>query len=143
MCKKLHSTILGLLLIPPWLHAQEPLGTASNAATVLRRAIEQMPDLTDEQNQWLRDGTEPTPENHAELLKSMEPSLQLMRRAAEMPECDWEIPYEEEGPNVVLTHLQPMLTLSRMAQRHAEAHRVIPALTAPLQERHLRFDVAP
>ena len=121
MCKTLYWTIIGLLWVRPWLQAQEPPGTASNAATILRRAFELVPEFTAEQKQWLRDGSGPTDENHAQLLKSMERSLQLMRQAAEMPECYWEIPWEEEGMHATLPHLVPMRTLSRMAQWHAEA----------------------
>lgn len=105
----------------PSLYAQEPLGTVNNAATVLRQAIELMPQLTTEQKKWLRDGPGPVDEGHEALLQSLEPSLQLLYQAADMPECEWGLPWEEDGPNTTVPHVWPVLNLASMAQRHAEA----------------------
>jgi hypothetical protein len=111
----------GPLLMLPGLQAQEPLGTVSNAATVLRQAIERMPQFTQEQKTWLRDAAASVGDRHSEWLQSMEPSLQLLYRAASIPDAHWGLPWEEEGFNTELTHLGPMRDLVAMAQRHAEA----------------------
>jgi hypothetical protein len=90
-----------------------------NAALTYWRAFADSPEMTkDEQNIISpRPGAEPkaTWEQKAELARRWDQALQLMHQAAAIPQCNWGIDYEKEGPGARLGHLSKARALTRAA----------------------------
>jgi hypothetical protein len=117
------AAALALLCSGGAVSAQESKAPTSdlgrNAALTYWRAFAAFPEMTKEEDLVVsnRPGTEPksTPEQRADLAKRWGRSLELMHEASQIPQCNWGIDYEKEGPNVDLTYLAKTRALIRAA----------------------------
>ncbi len=97
-----------------------PSDLGRNAALTYWRAFAAFPELTKEESSIVaayRPGFEPksTPEQRADLAKRLTRALELMHEASQIPQCNWGIDYEKEGPNADLTYLAKSRDLGRAA----------------------------
>ncbi len=118
------AAALALLCSAGAVSAQEgkapPSDLGRNAALTYWRAFAAFPELTKEESSIVAaypPGFEPksTPEQRADLAKRLTRALELMHEASQIPQCNWGIDYEKEGPNVDLTYLAKTRNLGRAA----------------------------
>jgi hypothetical protein len=91
-----------------------------NAALTYWRAFAVSPEMTKDELNIIspRPGTEPPkvpPEKKAQLVEQWRVALELMREVAAVPQCDWGIDYEKDGPGVQLPQLAKARALARAA----------------------------
>lgn len=88
-----------------------------NAALTYWRAFAFSPEMTKEDGNIirLRPGPKVSPEKRAELVKEWETALRLMHEAVAIPQCDWGIDYEKNGPEAQLPHLSKARELAMAA----------------------------
>lgn len=116
---------LGALLIAPMEAPAEPAAEAAlakNAALTYWRAFALLPKLDDDQQEALRKSLDrPGPVDKRLLLaiKSSEPSLKELHRAAKMPSCVWGTAFED-GVNAMMPHLSKARELARLACLRAQ-----------------------
>jgi hypothetical protein len=93
----------------------------ANAASVYRRAFEQLPRSLEGyarssqqqvMNNWQ---TAEIDQQVTQLLKDSEHSLSLLNRASQLDRCDWGIDLKENGPNTSLPHLEKARDLAGLA----------------------------
>ena len=97
-----------------------PSDLGRNAALTYWRAFAAFPELTKEESNIVAaypPGVEPksTPEQRADLAKRLTRALELMHEASQIPQCNWGIDYEKEGPDTDLTYLAKSRDLGRAA----------------------------
>jgi hypothetical protein len=118
------AAALALLCSAGAVSAQEskapPSDLGRNAALTYWRAFAAFPELTKEESSIVAaypPGFEPksTPEQRADLAKRLTRALELMHEASQIPQCNWGIDYEKEGPNADLTYLAKSRDLGRAA----------------------------
>ncbi|MGO8705245.1 MAG: hypothetical protein ACLQVA_15655 [Candidatus Brocadiia bacterium] len=118
------AVALALLCSAGAVSAQEskapPSDLGRNAALTYWRAFAAFPELTKEESSIVdvyRPGFEPksTPEQRADLAKRWGRALELMHEASQIPQCNWGIDYEKEGPNADLTYLAKSRDLGKAA----------------------------
>lgn len=117
---------LGVFLIGP---AEVPAGAltdeavlANNAALTYWRAFALLPKLDDDQQAAVRrslDRLGPVNEKLLPIIKSTEPSLKELHRAAKMPSCVWGTAFDE-GVNAMMPHFSKARELSRLACLRAQ-----------------------
>jgi len=118
------AAALALLCSAGAVSAQEskapPSDLGRNAALTYWRAFAAFPELTKEESSIVAaypPGFEPksTPEQRADLAKRLTRALELMHEASQIPQCNWGIDYEKEGPDTDLTYLAKSRDLGRAA----------------------------
>jgi hypothetical protein len=97
-----------------------PCDLGRNAALSYWRAFAAFPEMTKEEElvvAYSGRSNEPksTPEQRADLVKRWDRALAFMHEATDIPQCNWGIDYEKEGPNVDLTYLGKARQLARAA----------------------------
>ena len=96
-----------------------PCDLGRNAALTYWRAFAMFPEMTKDEENIVSRVPElapmSTPEQRADLAKRWGASLQLMREAADIPQCDWGVNYEKEGPGEMLPQLAKARALARAA----------------------------
>jgi len=109
-----------------------PCDLGRNAALTYWRAFGSIPKTTKEEDDALsaRPGvaTKLSPEQAADLVKRWSDALYLMRKAADILQCNWGIDYEIDGAETLLPHIVKAHALTRAAAFRArylwqEEHR--------------------
>lgn len=104
----------GLVCATPMPAAQTD-AAQGNAALSYWQAFAVMPELTDEQDEMLKNGNQVSLDDSvAELVAKCENALELLHRGARMPQCTWGTVLED-GPAVLLPHLSKARQLGRVA----------------------------
>lgn len=86
-----------------------------NAADVYKNAFALFDQLTAEEKEILRDPKKAVDaEKAAALLGKIQPILELLREAAQMPECDWAL--GPIGPDTEMPHLSKAMQLAHLAR---------------------------
>ena len=95
---------------------------AKNAALTYWRAFALLPKLDDDQQEAVRrslDRLGPVDEKLIPIIKSTEPSLKELHRAAKMPSCVWGTAFDE-GVHAMMPHFSKARVLSRLACLRAQ-----------------------
>ena len=95
---------------------------ANNAALTYWRAFALLPKLDDDQQAAVRrslDRPGPVDEKLIPIIKSTEPSLKELHRAAKMPSCVWGTAFDE-GVHAMMPHFSKARELSRLACLRAQ-----------------------
>ncbi len=118
--------LVGLLIsqtvsVRPAVSADTPAGgTASspNAAVIYWQAFAALPRLEGEQKTKyeaaIKSTTDPIPDDLQPIMARFDTSLRELHRAREVAACDWNLNYDD-GPGLILPHLQKARELSRAA----------------------------
>jgi hypothetical protein len=81
----------------------------NNAALTYWRAFAIIPETAEEEAAIMRPDSEAaakaTPEQKQELAGRWAAAVGLMREAAAIPQCDWGIDYEKDGPITLMPHI--------------------------------------
>lgn len=92
---------------------------SGNAALAYWQAFAMLPATDKAQDKLLRDVVMSKLDERAkDLIKKSDGSLECLRRATTMPECDWGLGFSA-GPHVVMPHLSKARQMARFACLHA------------------------
>ncbi|HSI15191.1 MAG TPA: hypothetical protein VK961_24295 [Chthoniobacter sp.] len=118
MKKTILTLSIAALLIAPGLHAEDLKYPPINPALLYWQAAAQLPQLTEDQSNELREmatGKEPFDAARAAKLPLDNGSMRVLRQAADSTApCDWGLPLED-GPVMPLPHLAKLQQMSSMA----------------------------